>query len=173
MGTKDQLFSRVALISFVVKTLSAYDKDKQIGKTLLQKIFYCLSRKNLADFSYSLYHYGPYSAELSKELNFAEDLKYVEVTWQDNKGYFIKLTPLSEEIVKVGLSKDRKSAIEKTIKQYKEFNAQELSIITTGYYMKDVYKTKDGELVDTIHEIKPQYETAYIKSVLNRDKQVS
>lgn len=168
MAKKDSLFSRVALIYFVVSSILEYDIDKQIGKTFLQKIFYCLSRRKLSDFSYTLYHYGPYSTELSKELNFAENLDLLEIKWEDNKGYFIKPNPKQKELEKI-LSASEKKAIEKIIKRYIDFSAQELSILTTGYYMKDEYNIADNEMLETIHEIKPQYEIDYIESVLEKD----
>jgi uncharacterized protein YwgA len=169
MSVQESIFLNAALISHVVGAINALDEKKQIGKTFLQKIFYCLMRNKLSNFTYSLYHYGPYSNELSKELNFAENSHFIEINWKDNKGYFIKPTSNSKKIESY-ITKKEKQSIDKIIMKYIDFTAQELSILTTAYYLIDEYDTKVGSLIESVKEIKPNYETQYIENVLKKSE---
>jgi uncharacterized protein YwgA len=69
---EESIFRAAGLIGYLVKRLNEDNPDKQIGKTIVQKMMYLLSRKNIARFDFSMYHYGPYSSELSGEMSFAE-----------------------------------------------------------------------------------------------------
>ena len=80
-----------------MKSLKQKYPDRQIGKTVIQKMMYLLSRNGIMDFEFSMYHYGPYSSEVAGELNFAERSGIVEISWVDEKGYYIKPTNNVEE----------------------------------------------------------------------------
>jgi len=66
------MFKNSGLLGYLVKSLKQKYPDRQIGKTVIQKMMYLLSRNGIMDFEFSMYHYGPYSSEVAGELNFAE-----------------------------------------------------------------------------------------------------
>ena len=90
----ENIFHNPTLISYVIKNIKETYPEKQISKTIIQKLFYLLSRKDVVDFNYSLYHYGPYSSEVSNELNFAEEIDFILIDWIPEKGYFISPGPM-------------------------------------------------------------------------------
>jgi len=155
------------MITYVVKSITSISKNKQIGKTFLQKIFYCLQRENIVDLSYTLYHYGPYSTELSRELNLAENMKYLSIEWKDNKGYFIKTTNYSKQLEDF-ISNDEKKLIDELVKKYVDFSAVDISILTTAFYLKDEYGIKSKNVAQTVNQLKPEYNIDYITSVLQK-----
>ncbi len=160
----ESMLRGVAMVSHLVKKLSEKYPDRQIGKTVVQKTVYMLTREKVIDFDYSMYHYGPYSAQVSSEINFAENIGAVEIDWIPDKGYFIKSK--SDELEGV-LSDDDKQAIDEIINKYGMFNAIELSIITTALFVKDGFEVNDNEeLVRVVASLKPKYSIARIKNIL-------
>lgn len=71
-----------------------------IGKIRMQKIFYLLEQLDLsANLSYSYHHFGPYSEDLSRSLDYAEliDKKIQEVPKDTPSGSTFIAYTLSEE----------------------------------------------------------------------------
>ena len=154
----------VAMVSHLVKKLSEKYPNSQIGKTVVQKTVSMLTREKVIDFDYSMYHYGPYSAQVSSELNLAENIGTVEIDWISDKGYFIQSK--SDELEGV-LSDDDKQAIDRVIDRYGMFNAIELSIIATALFVKDDFEVNDNEeLVRVVASLKPKYTIDRIKNIL-------
>lgn len=139
--------------------------DKQIGKTVVQKMMYLLTRGGAVDFNYSLYHYGPYSSEVSRELNFASSAGIVDINWVDDKGYFINSTQKLEKFKNRLTDKD-KQVVDELVKKFGRFNAIKLSLITTAYFLMDNFNVSDERLAEVVHDAKPNYSHEYIKNVL-------
>jgi len=166
----ESILRGVAMVSHSVKKLSERYPDSQIGKTIVQKTMYMLTREGVIDFNYSMYHYGPYSAQVSSEINFAENIGAVEIDWISDKGYFIK--PKSDELEEV-LSEDDKQVIDRVIDKYGRFNAIELSIIATALFVEDNFEVNDTEeLVRVVTSLKPQYSNR-IKNLLREGGVIS
>lgn len=163
----ESIFKNPAIIGYLVKRLHEKHPDKQIGKTLIQKMLYLLSRKGLVGFDYSMYHYGPYSAAADGELNFAENRGLIDIKWVDGAGYFAQATPELDRFEKL-VDNNERSAIDRLIEGYGDFNAVDLSLIATAYFMKDNFDTPDTELANVIHNLKPRYAVDYIQSVLEK-----
>lgn len=138
----NSIFKNPALIGYLAKKIQVEYPNRQVGKTYIQKMIYLLNRNDVVDFNYSMYHYGPYSSEVSGELNFAQNTGIVQVKWIDDKGYFIESTS--------------------------KLNAIELSIIATGFFLKDNFGVSDSELVNVIHQFKPDHTVEFIENILRR-----
>ena len=166
----ESILRGVAMVSHSVKKLSEKYPDSQIGKTIVQKTMYMLTREGVIDFNYSMYHYGPYSSQVSSEINFAENIGAVEIDWISDKGYFIK--PKSDELGGV-LSEGDKQAIDRVIDKYGGFNAIEISIIATALFVEDNFEVTDTEeLVRVVTSLKPQYSNR-IKNILKEGGVIS
>ncbi len=162
---KNEIFRKVAIISYLAKELHEAYPDKQIGKTVLQKMSYFLTREDIVEFDYSLYHYGPYSSEVESEISFAEDLGMLDVKWEMDKGYFIFVK--NNEFESFIKTEERKK-IENVVSKYGKFNATELSIIATAFFVKDRFRIDDKEkLVEIVASIKPQYDKNWIEKILS------
>jgi uncharacterized protein YwgA len=162
-----RVFSNPALIGYLVKRLNKDYSNKQIGKTIIQKMVYLLVHENICKFDYSMYHYGPYSAEVSGELNFAEDSGIVNIKWINEKGYLI--TP-GRELKNFDhlVTTEEKQKIDIIVQKFGQFNAVELSLIATALFLKDNYDVSDEELSETVRKVKTQYTIDYISSLLKK-----
>ncbi len=163
---RESIFKGPAMISHLVKTISEKYPEKQVGKTFIQKMVYLLAREGTADFDYSMYHYGPYSGQVSEELDFTENIGAVEIDWAPSKGYFIKSKDTSWEQY---LNEGEKRVIDELVDKYGEFSAIELSIITTSLFIRDNFDVRDkNELIHVVASLKPQPTEAWIKDILKK-----
>jgi uncharacterized protein YwgA len=152
-NTKEKL----AIIGYIVKKLPGITKN-QIGKTTIQKLIYLLTRETRTGYHYSMYHYGPYSGELSFDLNMASDVHLIDIKWVESKGYDIKINPEKEEFITKNLEGESQVLIDDILTKYGNFNAVELSLVATAYYVLDNTDVNTDEgLVTVVSSIKPEY----------------
>lgn len=90
-------------------------------------MIYLLSRKNIARFDFSMYHYGPNSSELSGEMSFAEINSIIKQARKDNEGYFIKSSEMAEQFFAL-LDGNERQAVDDSVRQFGKFNATDLSL---------------------------------------------
>ena len=164
-GPDESMFRNIGLIGYLVKRLNEKYPGKQIGKTVIQKMMYMLSRSDVANFDFSMYHYGPYSSEVSGELNFAERNGVVDIDWKDEKGFFINQTDRVEDFVHL-LSSEEKRVVDELVARFGCFKAVDLSLIATALYLKDNFGVQDERLVEAVHNAKKKFATEYIEGIL-------
>jgi len=165
-----EILEEPSLIYFLVKKLKEKYPEKQIGKTAIQKLLFLLETKSDLDFDYTLYHYGPYSFQVSRYINLAEILGFIKVEWHPEIGYLIEPLQPDKNLL-FGIKEELLNLLEKIVDDYGKFTAQELSIIATAVYIKNKVGIKDlDELVDAVNRIKPKYQKEWIKKVLIEGK---
>ena len=161
----ESIFTYPTLLGYLLKRMEDGYPDKQIGKTIVQKMMYLLTREGTVDFNYSMYHYGPYSSEVSGELNFANSAGIVNINWVDDKGYFINSTQKLENFMN-RLTDQDKQVVDELVNKFGKFNAIQLSLIATAFFLKDNFNVSDVRLAEVVHDAKPKYSHGYIKTVL-------
>lgn len=166
-GPEESMFRNSGLIGYLVERLNEKYPGKQIGKTIIQKMMYLLSRSDVANFDFSMYHYGPYSSEVSGELNFAERNGVVDISWKDEKGYFIKETDRVEDFMHL-LSSEEKEVVDELVERFGCFKAVDLSLIATALYLKDNFGVQDERLVEAVHNAKKKFAPEYIEGILKK-----
>lgn len=166
MKEYNKIFKNSALLAFLIKKLREDYPEKQIGKTVIQKMCYFLTRNKIFNYDYGMYFYGPYSFVVSGELDFAQDVGIIKMNWFADKGYEIDINKKNFEFVKDLIGDEEKKEIKKIIKDYGKFNANELSFIATSYFLKDKYNSNDEELLNDVSSIKYKFEKSYIKDIL-------
>jgi len=170
---EESIFKPAILISYTVKRLKEISQDKLIGKTIIQKLLYILSRESICDFEYSMYYYGPYSREVTSALHFAEISEMLEITWLPDKGYSI--VPKSSKIKEFEhlLTKKEKEKIDDIVKKYSEFSATDLSLIATALYSRDKFEISEDRLAKSVHKLKDKYSERYIEELLRKSRIIS
>lgn len=169
-----------SLVYHLVKRLKERYPDKQIGKTIIQKLFFLIETKSESDldFDYTMYHYGPYSSQIGEYISLAEALDFINVKWTSEKGYFIEpLDPPKELLLDIKdlqnllNIKKLQDLLEEVVDNYGKFTANELSIIATAIYIKKRFGIKSREeLIDVVLKIKPNNKRDWIRSVLIKGK---
>jgi uncharacterized protein YwgA len=147
-------------------------KSPQFGKTALQKMIYLLQTLFNVDcgYSYTLYHYGPYAADLLTDLDSAQDLGGVKIE-ELERGIRIlpgdKIQDLRSR-AKAFLEKSDEG-IEKVAEEFGARTAKELELIATIVYADRETKT-DGtgysrqDFIKLIQGIKPGFTRTEIET---------
>ncbi len=157
-----------ALIAYMVKRLREQDENKQIGKTVVQKMAYLLELNSDVDFDYTMYHYGPFSRRVAGLLDMAEKNGYVDIKWNSDKGYFIEP---KEDIPEDNLDGGIKKSVDDVVNRYSKYLAIDLSLIATGHYVKDNYEYEsDDRLVEIVLSLKSDYGEEKIRKLLLDEK---
>lgn len=163
----ESIFKNPALIGYLVEQIKKKYPKKQVGKTIIQKKMYLLTRLKIVDFDYTMYYYGPFSSEVSGELDFAQGAGIIQIKWVDREGYFIEATPKLKEFYSL-ITNEEKKAVEGIVEKFGDFNAIDMSIIATAFYLKDNFGVSDAELVEIIHKIKQNLSSEHIKNILEK-----
>lgn len=154
------------LVSYIVDQMEKKCENKQVGKTVIQKMMYFLDYKEIKNFNYKMYHYGPFSSEVATNLDKAEKNGLVEMNWVKNEGYYINTSDRNISFEEM-ISESERDFIEKIIDKYGEYNAQELSIITTAFHVKKEHDDiNDEKLIELVHSLKQKHSKDRIKFLL-------
>lgn len=153
---EEKYFKTEAMITYLVENVQKY--RGQVGKTVVQKLMFLLGNALKKDFGFRFHYYGPYSSFIDGELDNASSiLKSVNIRWVDNQGYFITTDEKSSAFTEI-LSDDEKNEIKSVAEKYGKLSANDLSIITTAYYLIEVYDLSGAKLVHEVGKLKPDDE---------------
>ena len=134
-------------------------------------MLYFLRRKEVVDYDYTLYHYGPYSFEVESILEHLKFSGMIDITWNPERGYFIKPTTSGEKHLAKLVSKldsKKKAIIDSLIKEFGDRKAKDLSLIATVLYFHG--KLPEEEIIRTVKSIKPQFSEEKIIDALETVK---
>lgn len=167
--TSENEYRFPTIIGYTVKKIKEIDPTKQVGKTVIQKMMFFLTRENIIDSDYTLYHYGPYSSEISDNIDYAKQMGIIDLQWKDEAGYYAEATEKLEKFKHI-INSEETEIIDKVIKKYYEFKAIDLSLIATAMYLKDHYRIPEKDLPQSVHALKPNFSKNFINDVLKTSK---
>lgn len=154
---------------YLVKKLKEKYPEKQIGKTLIQKMMYLLGESLKMDFEYTMYHYGPYSFKVSDFINISENLNLLRIKWVPQHGYYIE--PQDDVKINDELEYEELKKIDEMVEKFGGFTANELAIITTALYIKKNFGIKnDEEIIETVLSLKPNNKREWVENILKKAK---
>lgn len=145
------------------------------GRTALMKGLYFLQelKKVPLGYSFRLYTYGPFDADVLEDLRYAESLGAVSstvVSYPGGYGYEVKALECAPQVVARG--KDFVAAHEHQVQwvvdKFGQKSAADLEILSTLVYVdhefRDDRRTADiSDLIATVHEVKPHHTTERIR----------
>ena len=158
----DKYFKTVAILTYLVKKGQLY--RSQVGKTFIQKLMYLIGKELNRDFGYRFHFYGPYSSLVEGGLNYASFLKSVDIHWDVNHGYFIKPRKNASVFTEI-LSGEEKEKIGNILDEYGGLTVQDLSIVTTAYYLQERYELSGDDLIEAVGKMK-SYDIKRIRELL-------
>jgi len=161
---KEDFDKNIAILKHSIEKLHEINNDKQIGKTFIQKLFYIFNNNKIINIPYELYHYGPYSFFLNSILNISETVNIINISWRDNKGYFIKPSNENHEL-KTKLENFEKEKINTIINKVKDLNAKQLSILCTANYILSKFDIEEKEIISILNSVKKDINISEIKKI--------
>ena len=148
----------------------------QFGKTAFMKMAYLLQELYGVPLGYrfSLYTYGPYSAEVLADLEYAKLRQQVEVEYLGDPQGGFRITPSevagesnwqNEPIAKYSRE------LNELVEHFGSFNARELELRTTSIFLWKRIRPRKPEDVDTLIEtvrlLKPHFSKMAIRSAID------
>lgn len=176
MGAGGYPWERYGLI--VELTGRIRDISSQFGKTAMQKMVYLLQAVYGIDFgyNYSFYTYGPYSADLSRDLKIIEHHGGIEINYvnSETRGFRIKRGANHAQFLEKAAGAIRRTGtgMDAAISEFGAYNARELELRSTIIYAERDLK-ENGEsysrnrFVDLVYNLKPHFEPDYIAEVID------
>jgi uncharacterized protein len=152
------LLERTALIGEIASL-----KRRKLGKTALMKLLHLLQEGRSVPLGYrfTLYNYGPYDTEVMSDIEFAESLGRVTVTYLGtDQGYEIQATG-----VPGALRPELLEPLSVLMGHFGDLNARDLELRSTLLYLSRDFA--DSDLVRRLRELKPKYSEDEVQAGLN------
>ena len=138
---------------------------KKVGKTYIQKTVYILQNwlDWDSDYKFKLHYYGPYSSQLSDDLDILNELDLIEIVFNGNS-YDIVITKeglqfLDEHLEEYMLDKTK---IERAISLIGKGNVRNMELIGTVLYFAKL-SSNDLEIIHLVNTVKPHFPNTTIK----------
>jgi len=137
-----------ALITYVVKK---WDSKIELGRTVMQKLCYFLKAKGVPiNYSFEMYHYGPYSQELYFRLDELKTYGIIkDVSETSNRSVYAPGDKDSKVLDKYSeLLKKYESDIDSILNLFDDFRPADLELLATIHYFKTSYTKFHKKNVD-------------------------
>ncbi|MCL1873614.1 MAG: hypothetical protein FWF85_05810 [Clostridiales bacterium] len=135
----------------------------KIGKTALMKCVFLLQRvyKINLGYNFELYTYGPYSAEVMEDIDYAVQVGYIGMErYMLSGGSLGYRFSVPETISKSLVGTDYGNKIEQLAQHFPEYTAKEWEMAATIVFIYTLYIMNNWDLSDfleTIQNIKPHF----------------
>lgn len=155
---------RVSAIVGLVQNAQA-----RLGKTQVQKLVYFAQQCGVPlGYKYEIYHYGPYSFELSHDLGSLDSLGVLNVD-SDPSGFGFDIS-VGKFAERFKIEPKYQKKIEKVTNQFGLNTPAQLEVKATVHFVHSVIKEKvaaskvKSEVIQKVRALKPRFTDAFIKS---------
>lgn len=161
---------RIACIVALVQNAKA----SRIGKTQLQKLVYFLQNAGVPlDYRYEIYHYGPYSFELSDEMGSLDSLGILNVE-SDPSGFGFNITS-GKFAEKYQIGKKYQRKLEKVLVDFSSDTPAQLEVKATIHFVQKIMEKRgsidQSKVTKKVKLLKPQFSDKFVKNCYSELKQ--
>jgi uncharacterized protein YwgA len=159
-------WEKYALIADLVRR---FDTERiTLGKTALQKMIFLLQRVFGfdSDYAFTLYTYGPFCADLARDLDIVEGFGGTVIADDSSYGgYRLRAGPATDELRRrgSGFLALASNALDRLIADYGRATVKELELRSTIIYISRPGRG-DEELVRLVHQVKPHFSQSQIEA---------
>jgi uncharacterized protein YwgA len=159
-------WERYALIAELIHRFDAQRLTP--GKTALQKMIFLLQRVFGfdCDYAYTLYTYGPFCADVARDLDIVEGFGGVVIAhdWSDG-GYELRPGPATDDLRKRGAEflSQVSDSLDRLVSDYGRATVKELELRSTIVYMAKPGRSNE-EVVRLVYQVKPHFSEAQIEA---------
>ncbi|MGH6872688.1 MAG: hypothetical protein ACREHE_14395 [Rhizomicrobium sp.] len=163
-------FDQYALVTYL-----AGKRSRQVGKKALQKLVHLVQELGDVDAGYrfSFYTYGPYSSDLTADLDAVAALGGIRISYDSADNSFAIEIAQGEDwvLAQGGAFIARNSGrIDEIVKQFGERLAKDLELVSTIVYLRRHERRlfdNDGDVVARVKALKPKYSESQIMGALD------
>ena len=153
-------------------------KSPQFGKTVFVKMAYLLQEvyKIPLGYRFSLYTYGPYSAEVLADLDRARFREQVKMDYiGEDAGFAITEGERGGDLGSdLGPLTQYENAIDRMVQFFGHYNARNLELRTTIVYLWNMLEISDensaNKVVEEVLQLKPQFNDIEVKTAIGQLK---
>jgi uncharacterized protein YwgA len=131
----------------------------KVGKTFIQKAIYVLQNWLGwdSDYKFKLHYYGPYSQDLSDDLDTLSELGFIKMVFNGNS-YDIRITDDGVRFLDENLEAHmpNKTKIERAISLIGKGDVKNMELIGTILYFAKLAKN-DSEIIELVNTVKPHF----------------
>ncbi len=167
MGFNPEIpWERYALIAELIHRFDA--QRVTLGKTALQKMIFLLQRALGfdCDYEYTLYTYGPFCADVARDLDIVEGFGGAVIAhdWSGG-GYELRPGPAADDLRKRGAEflLQVSDALDRLVGDYGRATVKELELRSTIVYMAKPGRSNE-EVVRLVYQVKPHFSEAQIEA---------
>ena len=156
--------------------LNVLQQNPDMGKTAIMKAAFLLQQVKKIDLEYdfSIYTYGPYSSEVTEDVDDLISKRLVISTvyhYSNHVGYQLKVSEEGNTYMG-SLDSNSEEAVAEIVGFIKGKSAKDLELYSTiiyidGLYTKNSWEKQSNSIVKQVHEIKPHFEEGTIGNALN------
>lgn len=141
-------------------------RERILGKTALQKFVYLLQELHgvPVGYDFTLYTYGPYSAQLMQELDVTAAMDGVDVSYDSNKNAYSVLPGSRYQQIRDRADQfiaQATQALDAVMSDFGDYSARELELLATIVYVsRNGGPSAPGEsdaLVAAVRDLKPHF----------------
>jgi uncharacterized protein YwgA len=163
-STRDQH----ALIAFIANEIGS---SVRLGKKAMQKLVYLLQEIGSVPLGYrfNFYTYGPYSSDLSGDLDIVALRDGVSVSYEAaENSYAICPGSRNESVVQSGIVflKKHHKGIKETLDLFGRRSAKELELIATVVFLHRHGEPLNRHIAPKVKELKPKYDSDTISAAV-------
>jgi len=141
----------------------------RVGKTFIQKAIYVLQNWLgwNSDYKFKLHYYGPYSSDLSDDLNVLNELGLIEMFF-DGHRYDIGITAEGKQFTGEHLENcmSKQTLIERAISLVGQDDVRNMELIGTILYFSEL-SDDESEIIQLVNTVKPHFHDDTIKGTIN------
>ncbi len=152
-----------ALVAFMVDEIERIFPTRSVGRSLLQKLFFILSRGDDVDASFELFINGPYSDWVENALILAVESGMMTMVKQDGRSIIGARGGIPGHVMP-----RLKEKISRCIHAYGFYGEEDLAILTTGLFLEDRGLNGLDEIVKAVGEVNPRFEMRRVCSLIDR-----
>jgi uncharacterized protein YwgA len=152
-----------ALATFLVREIERLYPARPIGRCLLQKLLYLLSRNGHFDACFDLFINGPYSDRVESALLQAAESGMLTVCKENGRSCISARGGISGDIPPE--LKDRSS---QCVCAYGFYEEIDLAILTTALFLERYHSLGFDELIMAVLDVNPRFEMRRVCSLLDR-----
>jgi hypothetical protein len=152
-----------ALATYIVREIERMFPTRPVGRSLLQKLFFVLSKEGLVDASFHLFMNGPYSDWVENALCRAVESGMMTAVKENGRSRISARGGLFGEV-----PTELQEKASQCVRAYGFHEEGDLAILTTALYLEDHVDLGPDELVKAVIAVNPRFDVRRVCSLLDR-----
>ena len=152
-----------ALATFLVREIERVYPARPIGRSLLQKLIYILSRDGHVDICFDLSINGPYSDNVENALGHAVESGMLTVSKEDGRSSISARGGMPGYV-----PPELRGHIIQCVRAYGIYEESDLAILTTALFLEHRRSQEPGGLIRAVIDVNPRFDLRRVCSLLDR-----